>query len=57
MYMAMCRKVCGPKLSPDQTGGMVVRTAYGRKASKASPAKRSEPNLTVIHIKHASIYT
>ena len=30
-----------------------VRTRYGRKASKASPAKRSEPVWTAMHITHA----
>ena len=30
-----------------------VRTLYGRKASKASPAKRSEPVWAAMHITHA----
>ena len=38
----MSRKVCGPKPSPEQTGGMILRPAYGCKASNASLEKRGE---------------
>ena len=33
------------------------RALYGRKASEASPAKRSEPVWTEIHIRHTKTYT
>ena len=41
--MAMSRKVRGQKPALEQTKGVAVRSPYGRKASKASPAKHSEP--------------